>query len=62
MKPREIVQLAAVHVRIPEQIARGLKLMSVMEGRQVQELAAEAFEAILTKWNSAWREVVTPKG
>ena len=32
MKPRETVQLAAVHVRIPEQLARGLRLMSVPRG------------------------------
>lgn len=62
MKPRETAQLAAVHVRIPEQIARGLRLMSVLEGRQTQELAAEAFEAMLTKWNQNWRASVPPKG
>ena len=61
MKPRETVQLAAVHVRIPEQIARGLRLMSVLEGRQAQELAAEAFEAMLTRWNPRWRDSVPPK-
>src|ERR1700744_6229838 len=27
MKPRDTLQLAAVHVRIPEHLARGLKLM-----------------------------------
>jgi len=62
MKPRETIQLAAVHVRIPEQIARGLRLMSVLEGRQAQELAAEAFEAMLDKWNPRWRDSVPPKG
>jgi hypothetical protein len=62
MKPRETIQLAAVHVRIPEQLARGLRLMSVLEGRQAQELAAEAFEAMLDKWRPRWRDSVPPKG
>lgn len=62
MKPRETVQLTAVHVRVPEQIARGLRLMSVLEGRQAQELAAEAFEALLTAWNPNWRSSVPPRG
>ena len=61
MKAREAVQLAAVHVRIPEQIARGLRLMSVLEGRQAQELAAEAFENMLDAWNPDWRQSVPPR-
>ena len=62
MKPREIVQLTAVHVRIPEQIARGLRLMSVLEGRQAQVIVAEALEAKLSAWNPKWREAVPSKG
>lgn len=62
MKPREIVQLAAVHVRIPEQLARGLRLMSVLEGRQAQVIVAEMIDEHLTRWNPKWRESVPPKG
>ena len=58
MKPRETVQLAAVHVRIPEQLARGLRLMSVLEGRQAQVIVAEMLEEHLTRWNPKWRESV----
>ena len=58
MKPRETVQLAAVHVRIPEQLARGLRLMSVLEGRQAQVIVAEMLEAHLTRWNPKWRDNV----
>jgi TorA maturation chaperone TorD len=58
MKPRETVQLAAVHVRIPEQLARGLRLMSVLEGRQAQVIVAEMLEEHLTRWNPRWRETV----
>lgn len=58
MKARETVQLAAVHVRIPEQLARGLRLMSVLEGRQAQVIVAEMLEEHLTKWNPRWRESV----
>jgi hypothetical protein len=61
MKPRDLVQLAAVHVRIPEQLARGLRLMSVLEGRQAQVIVAEMLEDHLTKWNPRWRESVPPK-
>ena len=61
MKPREVVPLAAVHVRIPEHIARGLKLMSVLEGRQAQVIVAEALEDKLNRWNPAWRDSVSPK-
>lgn len=58
MKPREAVSLAVVHARVPEHIARGLKLMSVMEGRQAQQIVAEALEGVLNVWNPRWREVV----
>jgi len=58
MKPRETVSLAVVHARVPEQIARGLKLMSVMEGRQAQNIVAEALEGVLNIWNPRWREIV----
>jgi hypothetical protein len=58
MKPRETVQLAAVHVRIPEQLARGLRLMSVLEGRQAQVIVAEMLEEHLTRWNPKWRDSV----
>jgi hypothetical protein len=58
MKPRETVQLAAVHVRIPEQLARGLRLMSVIEGKQAQVIVAEMLEEHLTRWNSRWKESV----
>jgi hypothetical protein len=58
MKPRETVQLAAVHVRIPEQLARGLRLMSVLEGKQAQVIVAEMLDEHLTKWNVRWRESV----
>ncbi len=61
MKPRETVQLAAVHVRIPEQLARGLRLMSVLEGRQAQLIVAEMLEEHLTKWNPRWRDSVPPR-
>jgi hypothetical protein len=61
MKPREVVQLTAVHVRIPEQIARGLRLMSVLENVQAQVLVAEALEDRLNRWNPAWRDSVPPK-
>jgi hypothetical protein len=61
MKPRDIVQLAAVHVRIPEQLARGLRLMSVLEGRQAQVIVAEMLEEHLTRWNPKWRESVPSK-
>lgn len=61
MKPREMVQLAAVHVRIPEQLARGLRLMSVLEGRQAQVIVAEMLEEHLGRWNPRWRESVPPK-
>jgi broad specificity phosphatase PhoE len=39
MKPRQTVSLAVVHARVPEHIARGLKLMCVRraEGRQGAE-------------------------
>jgi hypothetical protein len=49
--PRETVQLAAVHVRIPEQIARGLWLMSVLENEQAQVIVAQAIEDKLNAWN-----------
>jgi len=62
MKPREAVQLAAVHVRIPEQLARGLRLMSVLEGRQAQMIVAEMLEEHLTRWNPRWRDSVPPRG
>jgi hypothetical protein len=58
MKPRETVQLAAVHVRIPEQLARGLRLMSVIEGKQAQVIVAEMLEEHLTRWNGRWKESV----
>jgi len=58
MKPRETVSLAVVHARIPEHIARGLKLMSVMEGRQAQNIVAEAIEGVLNQWNQKWRDIV----
>jgi hypothetical protein len=58
MKPREVVQRTAVHVRIPEQIARGLRLMSVLENRQAQDLVAEAIERMLDSWSSNWRDAV----
>ena len=58
MKPRETVQLAAVHVRIPEQLARGLRLMSVLEGRQAQVIVAKMLEEHLTKGNPGWRDTV----
>ena len=58
MKPREVVQRTAVHVRIPEQIARGLRLMSVLENRQAQDLVAEAIEKMLDGWNGNWRDAV----
>lgn len=58
MKPRETVSLAVVHARVPEHIARGLKLMSVMEGRQAQNIVAEALEGVLNVWNPRWREIV----
>jgi hypothetical protein len=61
MKARETVQLAAVHVRIPEQLARGLRLMSVLENRQAQVLVAEMLEEFLTRWNPAWKQSVPPK-
>jgi len=62
MKPRETVQLSAVHVRIPEQLARGLRLMSVLEGRQAQVIVAEMLEEHLTRWNPKWRESVPSRG
>jgi hypothetical protein len=58
MKPREAISLAVVHARVPEHIARGLKLMSVMEGRQAQNIVAEALESVLNAWNPRWREIV----
>lgn len=58
MKPREVVQRTAVHVRIPEQIARGLRLMSVLENRQAQDLVAEAIEKMLDDWSGNWRDAV----
>jgi hypothetical protein len=58
MKPREVVQRTAVHVRIPEQIARGLRLMSVLENRQAQDLVAEAIEKMLDGWSGNWRDAV----
>jgi hypothetical protein len=58
MKPRETVQLAAVHVRIPEQLARGLRLMSVLEGKQAQVIVAEMLDEHLTRWNPRWKESV----
>jgi len=58
MKPRETVSLAVVHARIPEHIARGLKLMAVMEGRQAQNIVAEAIEGVLNQWNQKWRDIV----
>jgi len=58
MKARETAQLAAVHVRIPEDIARGLKLMSVFENRQAQVIVAGAIEAALNAWNPRWRETL----
>ena len=61
MKPRDTVQLAAVHVRIPEQLARGLRLMSVLEGRQAQVIVAEMLEEHLTRWNPRWRDSVPSK-
>jgi hypothetical protein len=61
MKPRETVQLAAVHVRIPEQLARGLRLMSVLEGRQAQVIVAEMLEEHLARWNPRWRDSVPPR-
>ena len=61
MKPRETIQLAAVHVRIPEQLARGLRLMSVLENRQAQVLVAEMLEEFLTRWNPNWKQSVPPK-
>jgi hypothetical protein len=61
MKPRDTVQLAAVHVRIPEQLARGLRLMSVLEDRQAQVIVAEMLEEFLTRWNPRWRDSVPPK-
>ena len=61
MKPRETVQLAAVHVRIPEQLARGLRLMSVLEGRQAQVIVAEMLEDHLNRWNPRWKESVVTK-
>ena len=61
MKPRESVQLAAVHVRIPEQLARGLRLMSVLEGRQAQVIVAEMLEEHLDRWNANWRASVPPR-
>jgi hypothetical protein len=60
MKPRETVQLAAVHVRIPEEIARGLRLMSVLENEQAQVIVAQAIENKLNAWNPRWRETVNP--
>jgi len=36
----------------------GIRLMSVLEGRQTQELAAEAFETMLDRWNANWRSSV----
>ena len=58
MKPREVVQRTAVHVRIPEQIARGLRLMSVLENRQAQDLVAQAIEKMLDSWSGNWRDAV----
>lgn len=58
MKHREVVQRTAVHVRIPEQIARGLRLMSVLEDRQAQDLVAEALEKMLDDWSGNWRDAV----
>jgi hypothetical protein len=58
MKPREVAQRTAVHVRIPEQIARGLRLMSVLEDRQAQDLVAEALEKMLDGWSGSWRDAV----
>jgi len=62
MKARETVPLAAVHVRIPEHIARGLKLMAVLEGTQAQVIVAESIEARLNQWNPRWKESVPSKG
>jgi hypothetical protein len=62
MKPRETVQLAAVHVRIPEHLARGLKLMSVLESKQSQVIVAEMLEEHLAKWNPRWKDSVVTKG
>ena len=61
MKPRETVQLAAVHVRIPEQLARGLRLMSVLENEQAQVIVAKAIEDKLNSWNPKWRDTVNPR-
>jgi len=62
MKAREVVSLAAVHVRIPEHIARGLKLMAVLEGTQAQVIVAESIEARLNQWNPRWKDSVQSKG
>jgi TorA maturation chaperone TorD len=62
MKPRETIQLAAVHVRIPEHLARGLKLMSVLESKQSQLIIAEMLEEHLAKWNPRWKDSVVTKG
>jgi hypothetical protein len=62
MKPRDTLQLAAVHVRIPEHLARGLKLMSVLESKQSQVIVAEMLEEHLAKWNPRWKDAVVTKG
>jgi hypothetical protein len=62
MKPRDTLQLAAVHVRIPEHLARGLKLMSVLESKQSQVIVAEMLEEHLAKWNPRWKDAVVVKG
>ena len=62
MKPRETAQLAAVHVRIPEHLARGLKLMSVLESKLSQVIVAEMLEEHLAKWNPRWKDAVVSKG
>ena len=43
---------------LPEQLARGLRLMSVLEGRPAQVIVAEMLEEHLTKWNPRWGDTV----
>lgn len=61
MRPRDTVQLAGLHARIPEQLSRGVRLMSVIEHQQSQKIVADAIEAHLNKWNPRWKEIVPEK-
>jgi plasmid stability protein len=47
MKPKEATTLKSITVRIPEKLIERLKIRAVREHTSVQELARQAFEALL---------------